>query len=370
MHFRFRGIPLTRSLSVGVLALGSLIIGIGACGDSNNGDHLFETRPHATGSQTGVGGTEDLGEAGGSDSPGEGGTAASEAGSGSTPQFGGYPTGLGGSPIVGGNSARTGGVPPGSTGGRNTGGSPTGGYNTGNTGNAGTCTFSGGPSSSNGQLTCYWFGQGTSTGLGCPSYKTYCGYCGTESGSGGGTCPTGIQDSVTNIASPEYFAALPGPGGNFGNGAYCGMCVQVSYGGKTIVATVIDACATCNLSAPHVDLSLSASIALGLGQGSTPGNPSSGVTWKTVNCPVTGSIVAVSNNDYMGQFYFQNVAFPVASATAGGRTASQEYGYWDFGAAVGGQQVTLRDTVGHSVTGTLPNSASGTIGAQFPLTCQ
>jgi hypothetical protein len=344
-----------------VLALGSIIIGAGACGDSGNGGHLFESTPRKTGAQPGVGGGQGLGDSGGTDSPGDGGTADT--------LLGGYPPGQGGSPVTGGSSTRTGGAPPGSTGGRSTGGSPP--TNTGGSSSStGPCTWNGGPSSSSGELTCYWFSQGTATAQGCPSYKTYCGYCGTESGSssGGGACPSGISTSVTNIGT-QHFAALKGPGGNFANGKYCGMCVEVSYGGKTITATVVDACATCNSDA-HVDLNPSGAVALGLGQGSATGDATNGVTWKTVDCPVTGNIVAVSNNGYMGQFYFQNVAFPVASATAGGHSASQQYAYWDFGTAVGGQQVTLTDSVGHTITGTLPSSGSGNIGKQFPLTCQ
>jgi hypothetical protein len=230
----------------------------------------------------------------------------------------------------------------------------------------GGCTWSGGPASSgDGELTCYWFSQGTSTGGGCPSYKTYCGYCGTESGGGGGTCPSGIDDSVTNTAT-NYFAAFPI--GTFAQGKYCGMCVDVSYGGKTITATIVDECATCTDSGGHIDLGLSAAIALGLGQGNATGNPKSGVTWDAVACPVTGNIVAVFNGS-SSQIYFQNVAFPVASASAGGATATQSTGFWNFGTAVGGKSVTLTDTLGHTITGTIPTSSGGSIGAQFPATC-
>jgi hypothetical protein len=229
----------------------------------------------------------------------------------------------------------------------------------------GTCgPWTTGPSTNGGgELTCYWFSQGTSTGDGCPSYKTYCGHCGTESGGGGGVCPSGISNSVSNISTGTYFAAFDGPGGPFANGVYCGMCVDVTFGGKTITATVVDACATCN-HVNHIDLSLSASIALGLGQGQTPGNVT-GVTWKSVACPVAGNIVAVYNNGYTGQVYFQNVRYPVASARTSNRTATQMYGFWDFGTQVAGQSVTLTDAAGHSITGTLPNSSGQSIGAQF-----
>jgi expansin (peptidoglycan-binding protein) len=147
------------------------------------------------------------------------------------------------------------------------------------------------------------------------------------------------------------------------------MCVQVTWMSKSITATIVDECATCT-SAGHIDLSLGAAAALGLGQGSTTGDAKSGVTWTAVDCPVTGNIVAVFNNGVSSQIYFQNVAFPVASATAGSHTATQRSGFWDFGATVSNQSVTLKDTVGHTVTGTLPGSSGSSVGVQFPLTCQ
>ena len=147
------------------------------------------------------------------------------------------------------------------------------------------------------------------------------------------------------------------------------MCVDVSYGGKTITATIVDECATCS-SSGHIDLSLSAAVALGLGQGGQTADPKSGVTWKPVACEASGDIVAEFNNGYSGQIYFQNVVFPVASASSGGHPASQSHGYWDFGTNVGGQSVTLTDSLGHTVTGTIPSSSGGSVGAQFPAVCQ
>jgi hypothetical protein len=201
---------------------------------------------------------------------------------------------------------------------------------------------------------------------GCPTYKSYCGYCATETGNNnGGLCPSGITDTVPNVGTP-YFAAFPV--GTFGQGKYCGMCVQVSYNAKSVIATIVDECATCG-TAGHIDLSLPTAVALGLGQGTTTGDATTGVTWKAVDCPVTGDIVGVYNNGYAGQIYFQNLVFPVASATAGGHTGTQAFGYWDFGTAVAGQSVTLTDTLGHVVTGTIPGSSGGSIGVQFPETC-
>ncbi len=235
-------------------------------------------------------------------------------------------------------------------------------------GNGTSCSWTSGPASGGGggELTCYWFSQGTSTGGGCPSYKTYCGYCGTQSGSASGTCPSSSIDSVTSgIGTQQYWAAFPSQ--EFAQGAYCGMCVNVSYGGRSIVATIVDECATCGDSNGHIDLGPAAAIALGVGQGGATGNPKSGVTWSAVACPVTGDIQAVFNNDTSSQVYFQNVAFPVSSATAGGATGTQQSGFWNFGTLVGGRSVTLTDTLGHTVTGTIPTASGGSIGAQFPV---
>ncbi len=233
----------------------------------------------------------------------------------------------------------------------------------------GACTWTAGPSSNSGEITCYWLGQLPPEGAGCSSYKTYCGYCGTESGSNnGGVCPSGIVDSVPNTAT-AYFVAFPA--GTFGQGKYCGMCAEVAYNGKSVTATVVDDCGagTCS-TANHLNLSLQAAVALGLGQNGTTGDATSGVTWKAVDCPVTGDIVAVYNNGYAGQLYFQNVVFPVAAATAGGHTATENLGSWDFGTSVAGTSLTLTDTLGHVVTGTVPGSSGGSTGVQFPLTCQ
>jgi expansin (peptidoglycan-binding protein) len=317
----------------------------------------------STGGTTGSGGD-------GAGGTGTGGNGAGGTGSGGTAGSGGT-TGTGGTSATGGTKG-TGGT-SGSAGTKGTGGTTgTGGTMStgGSTGTGGTsggpCTWSSGPNSNSGEITCYNFGQGTAKGGGCSSYKTYCGYCGTESGNGGGTCPSGITDTVSNIGT-NYFAAFPV--GTFGQGKYCGMCVDVTWMGKSITATIVDECATCP-TAGHIDLSETAAAALGLGQGSNVGDATSGVTWKAVDCPVTGNIVAVFNNGSSGQVYFQNVVFPVAQAVAGGHSASQAYGYWDFGASVGGQSVTLTDTVGHVVTGTIPGSSGGSVGAQFPMTCQ
>jgi expansin (peptidoglycan-binding protein) len=150
--------------------------------------------------------------------------------------------------------------------------------------------------------------------------------------------------------------------------------VSITYGGKTIVATIVDNCASCSASG-HLDLSPAAGAALGMGTGTgQTENVTSGVTWKAVACPVgSSSIAAGYNGSYTGQLYFQNVAFPIAKASAvvNGTThnANLTNGMWDFGVTLSaGVQLTLTDIMGHTVTGTL-GSNGGSIGAQFPTTC-
>ena len=118
---------------------------------------------------------------------------------------------------------------------------------------------------------------------------------------------------------------------------------------------------------------LGAALGMGLAAGQTE-NPKSGVTFKSVACPVTSNIVAVYNGVYTGQLYLQNLAFPLTSAAAliGSTThnATLTNGFWDFGITLPvGVAITLKDTQGHTVTGTL-GSNGGSLGVQFPLTCQ
>jgi hypothetical protein len=198
-------------------------------------------------------------------------------------------------------------------------------------------------------------------------YKTACGYLGSESGSpsGGGCGQTSVTDTLGNIASPTFFAAYKDNSPMTPQN--CGLCVQISYGGRSIVATIVDDCASCQ-DTGHLDLSMPAANAIGLTAGN--GDPKSGVTWKSVACAVTGNIVGLFNNGYAGQVYFQNVVFPVASANAGGHQGNFAYGYWDFGTSVAGQSVTLTDALGHTVHGTIPSNSGGSVGTQFPAACK
>jgi expansin (peptidoglycan-binding protein) len=162
---------------------------------------------------------------------------------------------------------------------------------------------------------------------------------------------------------PTYFAAYDSTPPD---SLYCGLCVQISYGSNTILATIVDDCPDCSGGAGHLDLGMSAANALGLSAAN--GYPMTGVTWHAVSCPVMGNIVASYNAGVTSQVYFQNVVFPVTAATSGGHTAMQAYGFWDFMTDVSGQSVTLTDALGHTVTGTVPTNG-GDIGVQFPNSC-
>jgi len=354
--------------------------------DSSGG----ETAPNTGGGMTtgGVVGTGGVGVGGGGMPTGgvveTGGLVGTGAmtGSGATAGAGGtLPTG--GSP-TGGVITSTGGVAGsagigGATGGSDNvggiaaaGGTPTG----GETGTGGeeqqVCTWAEGPSATNGGLTCYWFAQGTAIDeQTCPGgYKTYCGYCGSETGErpqGGDQvwCPIyDVVSTVQNISTTHFAALPPGPLGD--NGQNCGMCIEITYQGRSVVATVVDSCPSC-LTDEHVDLSLSAAEALGMTE--QIGQVESGVTWRVVGCPVTGDIQVNFNGSQTRQVYFQNPAFPIASASSDGTPASLIVGFWDFGKEMAGQEVTLTDVMGHTVTATVP-SAPGSLGVQFELSCQ
>ena len=284
-------------------------------------------------------------------------STASKSTTGGAPSSGGSnvvggATGAGGKSATGGLSA-TGGAAP-----------------TGGSSSTATCTMSGGLTSTNGQLTCYYFGQGPGPVVcnGDNAYKLNCGYCGSEGSASGNACNASHNDKVQNISTGDYFAAVP----NWGKGENCGLCLSITYQSKTIVATVIDNCASCGSG--HVDLSPSAGAALGMGTGTGQTENPTGVTWKSVACPVgTSPIVAGYNGVYSGQIYFQNVAFPVASAyaTIGGvkQTAQLTNGMWDFGVALyPGDSITLTDTLGHTVSGKIGANGAG-IGVQFPTAC-
>jgi hypothetical protein len=151
------------------------------------------------------------------------------------------------------------------------------------------------------------------------------------------------------------------------------MCVNVTYAGKTLMATVADECPSgsnplCGVGSNHLDLSAALARDLGFGVGGVVGNPSN-VTWAAVACPISsnsGHIVEVFNGSAT-QVYFQNTVWPVKSVSVNGTAATQPNGYWQLPSGSG--PISMTDTYGHTITGTLPGTNNGSLGIQFPATC-
>ena len=306
-------------------------------------------------------------------------TITSVSGAGSS----GASTGSGGSTATGGTKATGGIVGTGGivatggitgTGGAKGGTTGTGGMTAtgGTTGTGGTsstqCTFpsSGwGPFNGDASFTWYYFGQGT--GQDSLGYRTACGYTGHE--------PSGQDsDTVQNIAFPSYFAAIPGASGsNFDTVNHCGACAQITNGGKSIIATIVDECPVDSnpacASTGHLDLSRGAFNALGY----PVGNPS-GTTWKYVPCPVSGGVVVRGKTGNANQVYIENVVLPVQSVSVNGQAAQHlSYGAWALPVnATVGLTLTLTDSSGRvtnvKIADTNPSDNTST-GTQEPL-CQ
>jgi hypothetical protein len=256
--------------------------------------------------------------------------------------------------------------PPPNGGGNGAGGANGGGNNGGGSADGGVCMI-GSAANGNGSYTTYWFGQGT--GMDGDGYRTACGYFGHEPSSGDGT-----TDTVENIANPQYFAAIPSNSPmDFNSAKYCGACVEASLNGKSVVATIVDACPTAGgqngpcASNPngHLDLSLPAANFLGFGTGYPQDT-----TWKFVPCPVTGNVVVRIKPGNPDQVYIENELLPIATVRMNNANATRLfYGAWQLPGQASGQTLTLTDISGRTIT----VQVNGTDGqnqmssAQFPV---
>jgi len=329
-------------------------VGFGFCGNATCSNY----RPTIVSvSATGNGGGTGIGTGGTPATGGSTGTAGKLGTGGSAGKLGsGGTTGSGGTPGTGGVKA-TGGT-PGTGGVKATGGTPgTGGVKatggvTGSGGTPGTgggsatqCTLPWPANNGSGSFTWYYFGQGT--GQDNLGYRTACGYTGHE--------PSGQDsDTVMNIATPGYFAAVPGAtGSNFDTVNHCGACAQITNGSKSVIVTIVDECPENSnplcASDPggHLDLSRPAFNALGY-----PTGDPSGTTWKYVPCPVTGGIVVRGKSGNANQVYIENVVLPIASVAVNGAGATHlSYGAWQLpvNASVG-LPLTLTDASGRVTT--------------------
>lgn len=347
----------------------------GATGGSTAGSVSSTGGSLNSGGTVSSGGVVNSGGSGGSS--GNGGTASSggsttggNAGSGGNGNSGGSAGKSGTGGQGGGGRGGTGGTNTGgnATGGANTGGNSTGGTSTGGNATGGVtstpCTLSGSPNPGSGSFTYYYFGQGTYKDPNSGKYQTACGYLGTGNG---------MTDSVENIANPNYFVAIPGQNStNFANNKYCGGCVQLTNGGNSVIATVIDECpqdSNPKCINAHLDVSKSAFDRLGY----ATGDPT-GTTWKFVPCPVMGNVKVRVKNGNPNEIYIENLIVPLQSVTMNGSQANrQSYGAWHFDGNISpGATLTLTDVVGRTIVVTVNSTTQGQnqdTGKQFP-TCQ
>ena len=345
----------------------------GFCGNATgSNDHPTIVSVSASGNGGGT-----IGSGGTTGAGGSGGTAG-KLGTGGTTSTGGTTgrggsTGTGGTTSTGGTGGTTGrGGSTGTGGTISTGGTTGRGGSTGAGGSTGSggaaqCTLPFAANNGTGSFTWYYFGQGT--GQDNLGYRTACGYTGKE--------PSGMDsDTVMNIATPGYFAAVPGAtGSNFDTVNHCGACAQLTNGAKSVIVTIVDECpensnpACANNPNGHLDLSRPAFNALGY----PTGNPS-GTTWKYVPCPVSGGIVVRGKSGNANQVYIENVVLPIASVTVNGAAATHlSYGAWQLpvNASVG-LTLTLTDASGRvsnvKIADVNPSDNTNT-GTQEPL-CQ
>jgi hypothetical protein len=350
----------------------------GFCGTATGTSYhptLVSVTSTGSGATTGTGGTTGAaGTTGTAGTSGKGGTtgAAGTAGSGGK----GGSTGTAGTGAVGttGGAGTTGAAGTsgkgGTTGGAGTTGAAGAKGTAGTSGAAGSgggtqCTLPWSASNGSGSFTWYYFGQGTSKDdLG---YRTACGYIGQE--------PNGQDsDTIANIATPGYFAAVPGAA-SFSTVDHCGACAQITNGSKSVIVTIVDECpvssnpACANNPNGHLDLSRPAFNALGF----SVGNPT-GTSWKYVACPVSGGIVVRVKEGNPNQVYIENVVLPIAKVTVNGSAATHlSYGAWQLpsNAAVG-QTLALTDAAGRTTNVQIASTSfSGNVstGTQEPL-CQ
>jgi hypothetical protein len=282
---------------------------------------------------------------------------------------GGTGIGTGGTPATGGSTGTAGKLGTGGSAGKLGSGGTTGSGGTPGTGggSATQCTLPWPANNGSGSFTWYYFGQGT--GQDNLGYRTACGYTGHE--------PSGQDsDTVMNIATPGYFAAVPGAtGSNFDTVNHCGACAQITNGSKSVIVTIVDECPENSnplcASDPggHLDLSRPAFNALGY-----PTGDPSGTTWKYVPCPVTGGIVVRGKSGNANQVYIENVVLPIASVAVNGAGATHlSYGAWQLpvNASVG-LPLTLTDASGRVTTVKIADinpSDNTSTGTQEPL-CQ
>jgi hypothetical protein len=341
--------------------------------------HLAGTPLPASGGSNGTGGGTGAGTGGVNASGGSAGSRST--GTGGVLSTGGTGAVAGSRGTGGGASGgSTGGAGRGSSGGSTGAGNATGGGGMtslgGATGTGGatatTCENLKPSASGNCEFTHYNFGMGTGMDSSSHMYLTACGYLGSESN----TIDTVVNIANTAPAKNTYFAAIPGKtSGDFNSSASCGSCVQITNGGSTIIATIIDECpedsnpVCAQNPTGELDLSADAFNALHFANG----NPT-GTSWKVVPCPVTGNVAVRIKPGNQNEAFIENTILAIQSVSGpGGNASHTSYGAWHFNANLGsGSQLTLTDAANRTLQVTLTGATMGQnqdTGKQFPA-CQ
>lgn len=224
----------------------------------------------------------------------------------------------------------------------------------------------------NGSATWYYFGQG--------STEVNCSYAITDRGQY--PWSDGRVDRVANISTGDgtYFIAMNTA--DYASAATCGACVEVTYGQRKVVATVVDQCPTGSnplCQAGHLDLSQKAFEQL------EPNLMSNGhlqnLSWRFVPCPTTSNLsfkLKEPSNAGWNEILVQNHRHPIAKveANVNGSWRSgtrQAYNYWNInGGSLGSApyQIRVTDRLGQTITASLPLASGDLAGnaspGQFP----
>lgn len=314
----------------------------GASGSFNGGSN--------PGGASGMGGHVSGGSSNGGSGPSSGGSSKGGSGGSST----------GGNNNKGGSSSGGSGKGGSSSGGASSGGASSGGSSSGGSGPT-SCNLTGSPNPGSASFTWYHFSQGTYRDPQTNKYQTACGYLGTASGT---------TDTVENSSTPTYFVAIPGKNStNFENNKYCGACVQLSNGGNSVIATVIDECPLDSnplCVTGHLDVSKTAFDRLGF----PVGNPKN-TTWKFVPCPVMGNVKIRMKPGNPNEIYIENIVLALQSVSMNGQMGRrQSYGAWHWdGNIPQGATLNLTDVAGRSISVNVNSLTAGQnqdTGKQFP----
>lgn len=200
----------------------------------------------------------------------------------------------------------------------------------------------------NGQVTVYWFAQGTLASPPQAGQDVNCSFNATRATND----DNGQNDKVAYIQDPGLFGAMNLS--EYNGAATCGACVAMTQGGRSVTLTIADSCNPAinnngSCTAGHIDMSRNAFQTL---TGQSTGNIG-GISWKVVPCDKVGKVqflLKKPDDMYWNQFLVLNHRYPIVKAEVlmkDGRwvqATREDYNYWlpPEGAGPGGDMGTYR----------------------------